>query len=378
MSNLLTNRALEEEVSLQVVYVKKDKPKHNYEQIDTIRFINIFFIVWGHCLLGWDSRFFNSVTDDLITTIVLQTGRLSTVVFFIVSGFLLKPKLETYTVSSYFKERIPKIYSPWFIFITIFLILNIIHLLPFRSLWQNRDLPQFIRLNYNILNGVMLHSAYWFITTYMVGMAIIVAFKKYVKTFWFGGVLFFVTIFYCFNLHYQWIDPNHQKAVLAYTFFIWLGIKVNTHYTRILEITKKVSWLIIIALFLLTFAVAGFEGYNLTVLKSGDAFASNRLSNVVLSVVFFILLLKIGKISSINNLNPRRTVYGIYLVHAIVILELMIFLNSGYMEYISGYNIWNLLLLQIGFALFIFWLTYKIVKIIGNSRLCWTIGCRRA
>jgi len=369
------NAALSEsDINLKLVHVKKISPKNNYEQIDTIRFITIAFIIWGHCLLGWNERVTHSLTEEWVKIFVLQTGKISTIIFFIVSGFLLKPKLNQYTVVSYFKERTPKIYGPWIFFILVFMAISIVQLIPLKELWITKDIRGFIKLNYAILNGLLIYSAYWFITTYIIGMAIIIALRKHINKPWLGLVFLSLTAFYCLNLHYMWIATNHSKAVLSYTFFIWLGIQINNHYSRVTNILKKVSWPLVVLVLLGSFILASYEGYSLTIKECGDAFASNRFTNGILSILLFFALLKLGKISRINKLNPRRTVYGIYLIHNLIIFELMMVINFYFKDYLLTGNVWKILCLQIIFTSFIITVTYQIVRIIGNSRLKRIIG----
>ena len=375
MQTLLYRPTTVEEIThIKSVYVNNNAGVFNYQQIDTIRFITICFIVWGHCLLGWDKKTTHTFTEELIKIFVLQTGRISTIIFFIVSGFLLKPKLQDYTVSSYFKKRLPKIYLPWFISISIIMVLSVIQLIPLHDLWVSRDIKTFIRLNYNILNGLLLYSSYWFITTYMAGMAILIFLKNYVNKLWLGLIFLTITLFYCLNLHYVWIDPNHEKAILAYTFFIWLGVQINTHSEKVYDFLNKISWPVVIGLFIGLFILASYEGHSLTDLHLIDAYASNRFTNSILSVFFFLALLKMGKISFINKLNPRHTVYGIYLIHNILIFELVMAVEYYYKDSLASLSVWNLLAIQVCFAAFVIALCYKLVKLMANSKFKWAIG----
>lgn len=359
---------------IKTVYARPITSEFDYEQIDTIRFITICFIVWGHCLLGWDQKTTNSLSEEILKSFVLQAGRISTIIFFIVSGFLLKPKIHEYSVKSYFKKRIPKIYLPWLLSISIFMIISVIQLLPLRDLWISRDLKGFVKLNYNILNGLLLYSSYWFITTYMVGMAIIIYFRNYIEKLWFGAIFLVFTVFYCVNLHLSWIDPNHEKAILAYTFFIWLGIQINVYSHIVLKYIRKVSWPAVIVLFVFLFVIACMEGEILTDLHLKDAYASNRFTNILLSIIFFFALLKVGKVRIINTLNPRKTVYGVYLIHNILIFESYLVIDSFFKNDLSNLSIWNLLIVQMTFMTFIITLTYLLVSMIGKSKYSWAVG----
>ncbi|MXV17925.1 acyltransferase family protein [Hufsiella ginkgonis] len=349
----------------------------NYEQIDTIRFITICFIIWGHCLLGWEQRVHAGVIDEMVAVLVLQAGKISTVIFFLVSGFLIRPKLQRYTLKSYFRERSPRVYFPWLSFIVLFMLIQVVQLLPLKELWETRDLERFIQLNYSILDGLLIYSAYWFITTYALSMALFVVLRKHADSWWLGAALGLITLFYCLNLHFQWTDTKHSKAILGYAAFVWTGMKMNKHFTRLQYHLANVPWAAAIGLLLALLLIASYEGIKLTETGCLDPFASNRFSNIILSVTFFLALLKFGKIDLVNKLNPRKTVYGIYLVHNILIFELTAVITS----WVSGdvfvsASVWTLLIYQFSFFVVILCFTYLVVNRLSRSRLCWIIGIK--
>ena len=66
---------------IKTIYARPITSEFDYEQIDTIRFITICFIVWGHCLLGWDQKTTNSLSEEILKSFVLQAGRIGTIIF---------------------------------------------------------------------------------------------------------------------------------------------------------------------------------------------------------------------------------------------------------------------------------------------------------
>lgn len=376
MSQLLVEKDLQRELTFRNKRPLSTTSNVNYEEIDTIRFILICFIVWGHCLLGWNNRTFSSSLEEIIQITVIQIGKIGTVVFFIISGFLLNNRLERYTIKSYLKEKFPQIYGPWLFFICILSAISVLQLAPISQILSEKDLGKFLYINYQIVDGVVLYTAYWFIISYLVGMLFIIGLKKYVGSIWFIAGLLLFTIFYSVNLYFEWMESNHSKAILSYTFFIWLGLQMNRHLGVIKAKLNNISWSLILPIVLLIFIVACYEGNYLTQIASADPYSSNRASNIILSVFIFLTLLKFGRVSAINRLNPRKTVYGIYLIHNILIFECMQVIDRYFTNQLQRLNVYSLLVIQICFAAFIVTCTYFIVIAISKSKLKRLIGLR--
>lgn len=350
--------------------------KRNYHEIDTIRFITISIIVWSHSLFpAWYIRKSNDVIEEIINSFVIQLGSISTIIFFIVSGILMHSKLQQYTLKGYFKERIPAVYGPWLFIVCLNLLLIMFHQFSFSDLLASNSITPVITSIYGILNGLIVYGPYWFVLTYLAGMVILIYFKQYSTNVYFGVLLSTITVFYAINFHFGWIDTFHTKAVLAYTFFIWLGFQFQAHWKELLVRVKKIRWFVIIFLLLLFFSIACYEGYKLSLTGVRDPFASNRFTNIIFSIIFFLFLLKFGPISIIDNLRPRKIVYGVYLINSIVVVELTVLLKK-YIDDLYFVNIWTLLGIQSLFFTVTLILTYLIVNYLISSPFRWMIGSR--
>lgn len=350
--------------------------KVNYSEIDTIRFITISIIVWSHSLFpAWHDQSADEVFEGIIKSFVKQLGAISTIIFFIVSGILMRSKLQGYNLKGYFNERIPGVYGPWLfiVFFNIFLIM--VYQLSKQDLLANRSLSTIANSIYAIVNGLIVYGPYWFVLTYLVGMVVLIYFKRYSCNIYFGLVLGAITLVYALNFHFEWIDTFHTKAILGYTFFIWLGFQFHTHWEKILAKAKKITWLIMLIMMIVFFSIACYEGYFLSVKGVRDPFASNRMTNIIFSLIFFICLLKIGPIRIINNLRPRKIVYGIYLINSIVIFGLTLLFKKD-IDNLYLADIWLLLALQLVFFTITIMLTYLVVYFLINSSLRWIIGSR--
>lgn len=349
--------------------------KTNYDEIDTIRFITISIIVWTHSILPtWYLRSSEAIGDEIIKSFVIQFGAISTVIFFIVSGILMHSKLQEYNLKSYFKDRIPRVYGPWLLFIFINLVLIMVLQLSIDDL-TIKNISPIVSSIYPILNSLIVYGTYWFVLTYLVGMVLLIYFKQYSSNIYFGVLLAAITAFYAINFYYGWIDTFHTKAVLGYTFFIWLGFQFQRHWKEVLLISKKMSWLLLVILMFVFFSIACYDGYILSLNEVRDPYASNRFTNIIFSIIFFFFLLKLGPIRIINNLQPRKIVYGIYLVNSIVVLGLTVLLKK-HIENLNPVNTWTLLGLQFLFFAVTLMLTLVIVNYLINSPLKWMIGSK--
>lgn len=348
--------------------------KTNYDEIDTIRFITISIIVWAHSLFPeWYVRQPDAHTEQMIKTLVIQFGAISTIIFFIVSGILMHSKLQEYNLKKYFIERIPRVYGPWLFIVCLNVLLIMLHRMTTYDLSETRRIPPFLASIYSIVNGLIVYGPYWFVVTYLVGMVILIYFNQYSSNIYFGVLLGAITAFYALNFHIGWIDTIHTKATLAYTFFIWLGFQLHRHWTEILLKAKYINWSVLIIIMIVFFFIACYEGYTLSKNGVRDPFASNRITNIIFSLIFFFFLLKIGPIRIINNLKPRKIVYGIYLINSIVVLELTVLLKS-YFNKLTHIDIWSLLGLQLIYFTITLIITYLIVHYLSKSSLKWVIG----
>lgn len=350
--------------------------KTNYSEIDTIRFITISIIVWSHSLLpAWHDQSADELFEEIIKSFVKQLGAISTIIFFIVSGILMRSKLQGYSLRGYFNERIPVVYGPWLFIVCFNVLLIMFHQLSQQDLLATRSLSTIAKSIYAIVNGLIVYGPYWFVLTYLVGMVVLIYFKRYSGNIYFGLVLGAITLFYAVNFHFEWIDTFHTKAILGYTFFIWLGFQFHSHWKEILAKAKKITWPIILTMMLVFFSIACYEGYILSLKGVRDPFASNRITNIIFSVIFFLFLLKIGPIRIINNLRPRKIVYGVYLINSIVIFGLTLMFKK-FIDNLNFVDIWLLLILQFVFFAITLMLTYLIVYFLINSSLRWIIGSR--
>ncbi|MGZ3754448.1 MAG: acyltransferase family protein [Mucilaginibacter sp.] len=311
-----------------------NKAKKDFKVIDTIRFLAICSIVWGHCNLGFETANFRPASSLIIQSIALQTGRIGTIIFFLISGFLIGPKIQSYTPFIFLKHRFKSTILPWLIFVILFSMIVLANSPTLKQAFLNRDFHKVLLINSNVVMASVFYFAYWFIVVFIISALVLIAFKRNLNNGWFGAALALITLFYSINLHYGWVSVHHTKAFLGYAFFMWLGIQLNRYYQLFVRLLHNTSWHLLIVLFAVSFLFACYEGFYLSKTGCADPYASIRLSNIFNSLIAFACLFKIGNIGWINRLEPRRVVYGVYLLHNILICVLINF----YASYISNAN----------------------------------------
>ncbi|MES2455751.1 MAG: acyltransferase [Bacteroidota bacterium] len=295
-------------------------PKINFESIDTIRFISISLIVWGHCSTEMSTLHFSNMSAVLLQSFIIQIGKLGTVIFFLIAGFLMQPKIASYTPLEFLKFRLKPTILPWLYFVVVIDLLHLYEQGLLGTLITEGKLAEGFILFLKTFKDIISYLAYWFIVVFLISSLILIVFRKYINSIWMGVVLGIITLLYCINLYFGWISAHHTKAFLAYIFFMWAGIQVRKHYGTFTLFIHRIAWWKFLAAFLISFLLASFEGRLLAKLHCVDPYASIRLSNIINSLIVFMCLYKIGPIAVINGLKPRRHVYGIYLIHSILLL----------------------------------------------------------
>lgn len=362
-TSFTNNKFISHPGKLHVVYAEK---------LTILRFIAICSTVWGHSLLGWDTL---KLTGKLnyLQTIVLQLGRLGTIIFFIISGYFLSNRIKQYTITSYLKHRFKSVIFPWLIFVLLCVMLQLLLIYAPGQLINTpfkKSLPVIITL----LSSSIFYAAYWFIPVSIFSACVLVLFKKHIQSRALGIVLGLVTLFYCINLYCGWIDANHTKSLAGYIFFMWLGTWVGRNINAVNAFTSKLNWYYVVAVLLILFAGSCNEAVLLRSIGCKDPFASIRFSNILLSCAIFLAFLKFKSIYQIKKLKPEKYVYGIYLVHSIILLEITPIILRALHKYNITHNIFWFLIVQVCFAAIIILISYVISALIKNSRLHFLIG----
>jgi len=352
------------------------KKNTNYSFIDNLRFISMFGIVMEHSTLFWN-RYFTDFDDQLAQTLSIQVFKFGTIIFFILSGFLIGDKFTKYNSWEYLKRRFDNTFKPWLFWCFIMLCLTYISWYFKYVKSDNMELlidpvSKFFENIYHIT----LDTSYWFIVNFMICIAVLLFFRKYLYSNLFGAILALLSIFYSINLYIQIIPTAHTTAILGFVFYLWLGFQLNIHFERFCSWVEKIKgWQILLAL-ILSFALSCAETINLMGILPKDPFNTLRLSNILYSLISFIFLFKYCNFNFIKKLKPRDTTFGIYLTHQLLIFYLLPMIFEPLHISNDQKSTRVLVVLQIVRFLIVYPTAYLLTILIskGPKKIRWIIG----
>jgi len=358
------------------------KEKANYDFIDSLRFIAIITIVIEHSYMWPKSLYFNTLSEQWIQTLTMQIFKFGTVTFYILAGFLIGDKIKTTTSLAYLKRRFDGTFKPWLFWLSLFLILIYADLMVIY--FKGGDFPggdkpwAFLG---DKLYYIVFDTSFWFILNFLGSISILLIFRKYLYSYKLGIFLAICSFFYSINLYYEWIPSRHTTAVLGFVFYLWLGVIMHKYYDLFNVWIKKRSLVLLWTLTIITFVISCLESIYL--MNSGiehagvrvDPYNTLRFTNIVYSLVTFLLLYKIGNLKFIKNLNPRSTTYGIHLIHFIIIAQILPLIFRPLNISGEGMSSLDLVFIQYGRFLFTYLVSYLLVYIINKiDKIKWIVG----
>lgn len=352
--------------------------KKNFDFIDSVRGISMFGIVIEHSSAFWLLKYDN-YGEKLIQAAYMGFFKFATIAFFLISGFLINHKFTEYTPLQYMRNRFKNTIGPWLFWILIYLVLTAGQqvFMVLKTSVGNRHPVDWYDVTVGMFFRVIFHSNYWFILNFLICIAILLLFKKYIYKWGFGLVLGLFSFFYSVNLYFGWLPVEHTTALFGFVFYLWLGITLNRYYDQVKAVLSRISFVSLLAINLVLFVLSTLESVHLMDLNLNDPFNTLRVTNIFYSLGMFALLLKMGDMKGVQKaLNPRHTTFGIYLLHPIIIDRLLIEivrplnLNLETMSALSvaGYSVLRFI--------FVYLLTFMLVKFISGTKFKWAIGSR--
>lgn len=349
--------------------------KKNYAFIDGIRCIAMICIVVEHSFFLGNIYKPVNPHDFWIYSALMQLSKAGTMTFFILAGFLIGDNFTTYTPGQYLKRRFANTVKPWLfwalLFVFFFLLDKFIGSLRFHGTFM-RDWPVLVP---KAFETVFLFTNYWFIINFLVCISILLIFKKYLYSLWFGMLLLALTFLYSINIYQLWFEPRHTTALFGFVFFLWLGAQLYHRWNQVNQWLKNTSFIGIIFVTLATYIWAIAEIQQLRALNSIDEFNTLRVSNIFYSVSVFFLLLKIRNFTLINKyLKPRETTYGIYLIHYIVVYSFLPLLITPFRFDYRQHPLTIIIIYEIARFIIVYLLTFLLVTLINKTKVKWLIG----
>ncbi|GAB3938324.1 acyltransferase family protein [Mucilaginibacter myungsuensis] len=348
--------------------------KRNYTFIDNIRCIAMMSIVADHAFSLGDNLFKGYDANFWVYGFNIQIAKFGTITFFLMAGFLLGDKFAEYTPGQYLGRRFKSTFKPWIIWSLVFLVAVMIReaVLALRIYHDPFD---FWAQLLHTLKIVYLDSNYWFIINFLICIGMLLIFKKVLYKWQLGAGLMLCTLFYSVNIYNEWIFPVHTTALFGFVFFLWLGAQLHKNWDFVERRILSAPIWVFVTLFLIALCLALAEIRLLTSHGSVDPFNTLRISNIIYSLIAFGLLVKIKNLDLVSYFKPRETTYGIYLVHYIIIYnvlgEILIHFNVPAVTQMSAAG---LFVYQYSRFLIVYLLTLGIVKGINRTSFKWVIG----
>ena len=348
----------------------------NFSFVDSIRCISMIGIVIEHCGVVPPNHYSRQF-ENIIESSIIQSFKFSTIAFFLIGGFLINHKFQEYTPFQYLRNRFKKTIGPWLFWIFMLIMLSVIDRYVAHARGSEMGLigSDIVLYIFQSFIRIVLISPYWFILNFLICITILLLFKKHLYSLWFGLVLALFSLFYSVNIYQGWIETTHTTAIFGFVFYLWLGVYFNEYYDKIMSMIKTTSWFIILLLAFVTFWIAVGESTYLNSIGIKDAYNTLRFSNIIYSLVMFALLLKVGSLNWLQqNLRPRETTFGIYLIHVIIIDRGLPLIFQPLKLHFLEFNIWQ----NMGILFFRFLVTYIVsfylARLIGKTKMKWIVG----
>jgi hypothetical protein len=100
-----------------------------------------------------------------------------------------------------------------------------------------------------------------------------------------------------------------------------------------------------------------------------------KFSNMLFSITIFLAFLKIKNFNWLSFLQPRKTTYGIFLIHYIIVAAILpLVFAKEYNQTIKSFSVIEMFQYEVSRFLVVYLLSYGLVQLIGRSQFSWLIG----
>lgn len=329
-------------------------------------------IVWAHVVL-WPTTKGGStelLNDSYMAAYIpyKQIFKFAVICFFMISGFLLGDKITTTNSVQYFKNRFNTTIKPYLIAFCVFF-----GLLLVRAFLLKRNVTDTNSIS-SILKFCIYNTFFWYLPNYFICLAIILAFKKHLKSWYLGLTLLCITLLYTIlTVYTNNFSAGHTTALFAYVFYLWLGAFIR--HKNLVNNILKCNLYPILAVVICLFALSSLESYLLYKLHL-QYFSILRIFNQLYSVAMFVLLVKLGsKKLNFGLFSPRKESYGIYLYHGFFVYFVfpkgIILINDYFGIQLWSANTWLRLLLITIYAILSYLLTVLVTKLLIRYKLAY-------
>jgi hypothetical protein len=368
---------------IEIKTITHTSTKADHSFINWVRMVAMFSIVVVHSLISPQApakeqdvfldSYSMTASQETAMMFLGQCMRFGTLLFFIVSGYLLGHNLTQRSPITYYTRRVRVIFFPFLIAFSLFYGKSILY----HFLNEPAVLTDFGQFAYEKFIDIFFDSPFWFIPNYFLSLAILLIFRNQLHKRWFAFVLISINLLYGINTHANWINARHNHALFGFVFYLWFGYKaiVGNWIAKSREILSTGALVLITALL---YTGALFEGLSLSDADAIDPMNSLRIMNQLFAISLFFLLARNNYLSRIPFLNPRQESFGIYLYHSFfvnaVVRLTQHFAPFEFLTYHPDYSGLTLVVLSLLRGIIVYALTLLFVKAIAASRFRWLIG----
>jgi surface polysaccharide O-acyltransferase-like enzyme len=334
----------------------------------------MFAVVALHC-----TRVFTlgASEDSAVYYAAATLFKFATIGFFLVSGFLLQRNLQTCGSLELLRKRIRKVFVPWLFWGALF-----VAVLGASDFAQHRaPFGPGVSVAAGLVSEAtrgLTTTALWFVPNLIVGLAVLLIFRRHLQSLWLGGALLLVNLFYTANIYSQWMPAGHTRALFAFIFYLWFGQSAGKHLQAFSRTLSNISSAHLVSLTLGAAVAAFCEGRLLLHLHATDPLNTLRFSNQIFSVLVVLCLCKLPTAIWPRFVDVPRHTFGIYLSHALIV-GILLTLMRHLLESPRFAAVSSNVVLRIGLwgaATAVAWTTgFLLSRRIASTRsLCWMLG----
>jgi hypothetical protein len=271
-------------------------------------------VVVVHCASTWKFLNWSPWQLRLLITVAFKFG---TIGFFLVSGFLMGERVDRCKPLEYFTRRTNKVTLAWLFWFSMFVVSTVSNSLLHKGLSRLTVVGVLRSLGAEAV-ACLWYSAFWFVPNFLLCMAVLLIFRRYLYTVKLGACLLAVNLVYAVNVYGLWFPSRHTQALFAFVLYLWLGSYVAHNFEAANRIIDKISFTASVALAFFTGILAYAESYWLTLLGNPDPTNTLRLTNQLFSLAVALVLFKLTRPTWPRFVDVRRQTFGLYLSHMIV------------------------------------------------------------
>jgi membrane-bound acyltransferase YfiQ involved in biofilm formation len=311
------------------------------------------------------------VCGDLQNFLFLQAAKFGTIGFFLISGFLLGEGMTRTAPSHYFKRRLRAISIPWALWVTVWMLTLLPHLIH----TYRQNAPSGLGHAVGQYFQLVFVGCYWFVPNFLFCLALVLFLYHRVSNRIQGAVFLAASLFYAANIYLGILPKAHSSAIFGYVLYLWLGACAYRKRGRFQQWLCQVPWAALIA----AVAVAGFiavlEMHWLNRYDQGKN--TLRLSNQFYSVLAVMAIAKLRSPLLPKFIRPRTETFGIFLIHPVLyqvwaMARHQLPLTSPLRNNVNGPLTLTLLFLTFALTyLASLWLTRRLG---ASPNLKWTVG----